>query len=117
MAALYRERIADLAATLEDPEHRIEARERLRPMIVRVAVRFGTADARGVEITLEGDLVALLSLGLSPKAVKAGASEAAGLREQVRSVMVVAGARNQRFLRLAEAQILKRASLRSYTTA
>ena len=39
---------------------------------------------------LEGDLVALLSLGTN--AAKAGAAGAAGLREQVRSVMVVAGA-------------------------
>ena len=92
LASLYRERIADLAATLEDPDHRIEARDRLRPLIERVAVRFGTADARGVEITLEGNLVALLSLGLGANAPKAGAAGAAGLREQVRSVMVVAGA-------------------------
>ncbi|MGR0189146.1 zinc ribbon domain-containing protein [Azospirillum aestuarii] len=92
LSSLYRERIANLAATLEDPDHRIEARDRLRPLIERVAVRFGTADARGVEIDLEGDLVALLSLGLSPNAPKAGAAEAAGLREQIRSVMVVAGA-------------------------
>ncbi|BAI76358.1 DNA recombinase (plasmid) [Azospirillum sp. B510] len=92
LAALYRERIADLAATLEDPDHRIEARDRLRPLIERVAVRFCTADTRGVEIELEGDLVALLSLGLSPNAAKAGATGAAGLREQVRSLMVVAGA-------------------------
>ncbi|WP_109108960.1 hypothetical protein [Azospirillum sp. TSO35-2] len=48
LAALYRERIADLAATLDDPEHRIEARNRLRPLIERVAVGFGTArHARG----------------------------------------------------------------------
>ncbi|CAO3360602.1 hypothetical protein [Azospirillum palustre] len=83
MAALYRERIADLAATLEDPDHRIEARDRLRPLIERVAVRFSTAGTRGVEIELEGDLVELLSLGLSPHAPKAGAAEAAGPREQV----------------------------------
>jgi hypothetical protein len=105
LAALYRERIADLAATLDDPEHRIEARDRLRPLIERVAVRFGTADPRGVEITLEGDLVALLSLGLGANAPKAGAAEAAGLREQVRSVMVVAGARNHRELRLPAVNI------------
>ncbi|WP_377807413.1 recombinase family protein [Azospirillum sp. A29] len=43
-------------------------------------------------VELEGDLVALLSLGLGPNAAKAGASQAAGLRERVRSVMVVAGA-------------------------
>ncbi len=92
LAALYRERISDLAATLDDPEHRVEARDRLRPLIERVAVRFGTANIRGVEIELEGDLVALLSLGLGGNAPKAGAAGAAGLREQVRSVMVVAGA-------------------------
>ncbi|MBK1842110.1 recombinase family protein, partial [Azospirillum sp. YIM B02556] len=62
LAALYRERIAELAATLEDPNHRIEARDRLRPLIERVAVRFSTAGTRSVEIELEGDLVALLSL-------------------------------------------------------
>ncbi|WP_455184768.1 zinc ribbon domain-containing protein [Azospirillum palustre] len=92
LAALYRERIADLAATLEAPDHRIEARDRLRPLIERVAVRFSTAGTPGVEIELEGDLVALLSLGLGANAQKAGAAEASSLREQVRSVMVVAGA-------------------------
>ena len=91
LASLYRERIAELAATLEDPDHRIETRDRLRPLIERVAVRFRTADARGVEIELESDLVALLSLGLSPNAPKAGAAGAAGLRKQVRSVMVGCG--------------------------
>nr|WP_255636399.1 hypothetical protein [Azospirillum sp. 412522] len=105
LAALYRERIAELAAILEDPDHRIEARDRLRPLIERVAVRFSAAGTGGVEIELEGDLVALLSLGLSPNAAKAGAAEAAGLRERVRSVMVVAGGRNQRFLRSVEAEI------------
>jgi hypothetical protein len=40
-------------------------------------------------IELEGDLVSLLSLGQSPNALKAGAAGASGLREQVRSVMVV----------------------------
>ncbi|CAO3429851.1 hypothetical protein [Azospirillum endophyticum] len=68
-------------------------------------MRFSTADVRGIEIELEGDLVALLSLGLSPNAPKAGAAGGAGLRERVRSVIVVAGARNQRFLRLIEAEI------------
>ncbi|WP_377805823.1 hypothetical protein ABNQ38_04080 [Azospirillum sp. A29] len=110
LAALYRERIADLVATLEDPDHRIEARDRLRPLIERVAVRFSTAGTCGVELELEGDLVALLSLGMSPNAAKAGASQAADLRERVRSVMVVAGARNQRFLRLIEATIPKLAA-------
>ncbi len=55
-------------------------------------MRFGTADSRGVEIELEGDLVALLSLGLGANALKAGAAGASGLLEQIRSVMVVAGA-------------------------
>lgn len=100
LASLYRDQLADLAATLEDPDHRIEARDRLRLLIERVAVRFGTADARGVEIELEGDLVALLSLALGSNAAKAGAAGASGLRERVRSVMVVAGARNHRELTL-----------------
>ncbi|PWC39548.1 recombinase family protein [Azospirillum sp. TSO35-2] len=92
LAALYRERIAELAATLEDPDHRIEARDRLRLLIERVVVRFSAADTRGIEFELEGDLVALLSLGLGANAAKAGAAGAAGLREPGRSVSVVAGA-------------------------
>ncbi|WP_109111031.1 hypothetical protein [Azospirillum sp. TSO35-2] len=44
-------------------------------------------------VELEGDLVELLSLGLSPHAPKAGATGAAGLRERVRSVMVGCGGR------------------------
>ena len=92
LADLYRERIQDLSATLADPEHRIEARDRLRPLIERVAVRFSGSNARTFELDLKGDLVALLSLGLSPNAPKAGAAGASGLGERVRSVKVVAGA-------------------------
>ena len=61
-------------------------------MIEGVAVRFSTAGTRGVEIELEHDLVALLSLGLSPNAPKAGAVGAAGLLELMRSVKVGCGA-------------------------
>ncbi|PGH57179.1 hypothetical protein CRT60_11935 [Azospirillum palustre] len=53
LAALYRERIDDLAATLEDSDHRIEARDRLRPLIERVTIRFRAAGT-GIEIGLEG---------------------------------------------------------------
>jgi hypothetical protein len=44
-------------------------------------------------VELEGDLVALLSLGLSQNAPKAGATGAAGLRERVHSVTVGCGGR------------------------
>lgn len=91
--APYQERIADPAATQEDPYHRIEAHDRLHPLIEQVAVCFSTGETYGIEIEPEGDLVALLSLGLSPNAPKAGAAEAAGLREQVCSVMIGCGGR------------------------
>lgn len=46
---------------------------------------------RGVEIELEGDLVALLSLGLGANAATAGAAGASGFREKMRSVEVGCG--------------------------
>ncbi|CAO3427696.1 hypothetical protein [Azospirillum endophyticum] len=49
------------------------------------------ADVRNVEIELEGDLVALLSLGLGAKSATAGAAEAAGIRKQVRSKIWLLG--------------------------
>ena len=83
--------------TVEDPDHRIEARDRLRPLIERVAVRFNTAGTRGVEIKLEGDPVALLNLGRSLNAPKTGAAGAAGLREELRSVKVGCGGQDLAF--------------------
>lgn len=74
-------------------------------MIEWVAVRFNANNARNFKLDLEGDLVALLSLGLSANAAMAGAAGAAGLREQVRSVTLVAGARNHRELRLPAVNI------------
>lgn len=85
-----------MAETLADPVLRTEAHDRLRPLIDRATVRFSGGDARTFDLDLEGDLVALLSLGLGGNAPKAGAAGAAGLGERVRSVKVVAGARNGR---------------------
>ncbi|KAA0570339.1 hypothetical protein [Azospirillum sp. Sh1] len=99
LADLYREWIHDLATTLADPDHRIEARDRLRPFIDRVAVRFSGIDARSFELEMEGDVVALLCLGLDANTPKAGAG-ASGLRKTSYSVKLVAGARNHRELTL-----------------
>ena len=55
-------------------------------------------DSRSFGIELEGDLMALLSLGLGPNTTKAGACVASGPRVRVRSLMVVAVARNHREL-------------------
>ncbi|PWC41752.1 hypothetical protein [Azospirillum sp. TSO22-1] len=81
---MYRDRISDLAGTLADAERRTEARDLLRPLIERVAVRFSGTDTRTFEMDLEGDIVALLTLGLGAHTKKAALVRPAFGRGRVR---------------------------------
>ena len=59
IAATYRRRVARLAATLEDPETRLEAANAIRSLVGKVVLYPG--DKRGeVRATLHGELMGIL---------------------------------------------------------
>ncbi len=85
LAGLYREKVAQLAETLKDPEIRTPALELLRGLIERVTV---SESPEGPVLDLEGEIVALIDL----------AQPGESRDVDPRSVKVVAGAGNQRHL-------------------
>ena len=64
LAEIYRKKVAELAATLADPEIRAPALESIRSRITGVTVRDGLD---GVTLDLEGALAAMLCLATSDK--------------------------------------------------
>ena len=85
LSELYRQKVTELAATLNDAEMRTPALEVIRGLIERVTVHDGPD---GVVLDLEGAITSMIGLA-QPAAVKA---------LDHGSVKVVAGARNRRYL-------------------
>lgn len=99
---LYRRKVAGLIKTLNQPDLRAEAVKILRGLIdeVRATPRDGN---RGLDLQFVGDLAAILAMGTNDKAPRLE-------RGDLSQINLVAGARNQRYLRLVEQQIPKLAA-------
>ncbi len=94
----YRRKVTALAAALGDAQTRGEAAELLRGLIERIVIRPGED---GHEIELFGELGAILQLCEERRAGGAPSRGRSGLRQST----LVAGARNQRWLRLVEQRV------------
>ncbi|WRH61498.1 MAG: hypothetical protein RSE12_14065 [Fuscovulum sp.] len=86
LSELYRRKVTELAITLADPAIAQPAREVIRSLIERVAVRW--EDGQAV-VVLDGALTALVGLAQNAKG-PAGAGRVGGI--EFSSVKVVAGA-------------------------
>ena len=87
LAEVYRRKVSELQAALDDPEIRDQALAILRPLIEKVIM---SPCDQGFEIELRGEIVAMVTLGQNagpPNAKQAALDEAARC-----SVKVVAGA-------------------------
>ena len=108
-AAIYARKVTRLTAALNRPEERQLAADALRMLIEKIVLTPGPERGE-LYATLHGDLVTILewterqAVGNAAKTTETAAG-ATGL-----SVSVVAGARNQRFLRLVERAISKLAA-------
>lgn len=107
LSDLYRAKITDLAAALNQPELKLQATELVRGLISEVRMVPEPGAPGSHEIELVGDLAGILQLAEAettkpPRAARAGRS--------IESETVVAGTRNQRYLRLVEQQIPKLAA-------
>jgi site-specific DNA recombinase len=94
VAQVYRRHVEQLQHALNHPEIRDEAMQVLRGLIEQVSI--GPAE-NGLEIEIVGEIAKMVELGIGPNAKRAN------LDEMTRSVKVVAGARNQRYLHLDHA--------------
>ena len=95
LAQVYRQQVEQLHQALDHPEIRDEAVQVLRGLIEHVSIR--PAD-NGLEIEIVGEIAKMVELGIRPNAKQATLDE-----RLTRSVKVVAGARNQRYLHLDHA--------------
>ena len=64
LAAIYKEKIANLVRSLNDPNTLIEANTAIRQLIERVQL---VPENGELKIELYGELAALLNLGIEPK--------------------------------------------------
>ncbi len=101
MALQYRKRVQQLYDALQDEDegNRIEAADTLRSLVDQIVL---TPVEDKVEIDVQGDLAGILTISTQSKNPAAGATGA--------QVKMVAGACNQRYLRLVERQIPKLAA-------
>ena len=90
MAGLYRQKVTALARALEQPETRTEASEALRGLIDAIVL---TPNQGELQIELKGNLAAMLGAAHNAKR----SPETGDLSLQV---VMVAGARNRRYLQL-----------------
>jgi site-specific DNA recombinase len=93
LAELYRQKVAALHEALAEPATRDEALGVLRGLVERVVLQ---PLEKGFEVELIGEIAAMIDLGAQNK--KAGSKEPAVPDAYRRSVKVVAGERNQRYL-------------------
>ena len=132
---LYRQKIGDLVSALSDPGVRVQAAEAMRSLISEIRMVPAADVPDGHRIELSGDLAGILALGeadtrkpsrmaraLSETMVAGGrnsrslrnegknAKTSATVSAEVSQLSLVAGARNQRYLRLVEQQIPKLAA-------
>ena len=68
-ANIYRAKVADLEASLNAPEIRVEASEALRALIERVVLTPDTDEPDGLRAELYGDLAEILRLGETGRAL------------------------------------------------
>ena len=101
MALQYRKRVQQLYDALQDEDEgkRIEAADTLRSLVDQIVL---TPVEGKVEIDVQGDLAGILTISTQSKNPAAGATGS--------QVKMVAGAHNQRYLRLVEQQIPKLAA-------
>jgi hypothetical protein len=98
LAEVYRRKVTELGAALRDPTHGAEALAILRGLIDRVTL---TPADDHFEVELEGALAGMLALALARQS-----GDPRGVPEAfLSSVKVVAGACNQRFLRLGRGRV------------
>ncbi|WP_253188598.1 hypothetical protein [Rhodobacter sp. 24-YEA-8] len=112
MADTYHDRIRSLITGLTEPFGKSEAREAIRGLITKiVATPVPTKGKRfTLDLTLHGDLAGILALSLNAD-LASGQQKTSLLQEVDVSVgFLVAGACNQRYLRLVERQIPKLAA-------
>ena len=95
MAQVYRQKVEQLQHALDDPEIRDEAVQILRGLIKHVSIRLAE---NGLEIEIVGEIAKMVELGIETNPKQANLGE-----RLTRSVKVVAGARNQRYLHLDHA--------------
>ena len=92
LAQVYRRQVERLQDALNEPEIRDEALQIFRGLIERVSI--GPAE-NGLEVEIVGEIAKMVELGIGNKGKRAILDET-----MIRSVKVVAGARNQRCLHL-----------------
>jgi site-specific DNA recombinase len=85
LAALYRQKVGDLADALRTPEAQADANQSLRKLIDKIVL---TPQPQGYSIDLHGDLAGILTLASG----KSNKTACAGLAEAVSQVSLVAGA-------------------------
>jgi site-specific DNA recombinase len=95
LAQIYRAQIERLQDALNKPDIRDEALQILRGLVERVSIRPAKT---GLEIEVVGEIAKMVELGNGNQAKRATLDEQA-----TRSVKVVTGARNQRYLHLDHA--------------
>lgn len=99
-AEIYRSKIGDLEASLNDADIKTEAAEALRRLIAKVVLSPDTAAPDGMRAELHGELASILHLASEPASAKAlrrrGGNGAPGTDVLGSQVSVVAGTRNRR---------------------
>jgi hypothetical protein len=96
LAQAYRRQVEQLQDALNHPEIRDEASQALRNLLDRVVI--GPAET-GFEVEIVGEIAQMIEIGMQD-----GSKKGPVLSERTaRSVKVVAGTRNQRYLHLDHA--------------
>jgi site-specific DNA recombinase len=99
VAGIYRRKVEHLAEALRCPQERDEAAEAIRGLIERITLTPGPMRGQ-IDATLHGDLNKILEW-----ATRTGQKNKTDTPDAGVSVSVVAGTRNQRYLRLVEQEI------------
>ncbi len=92
-AAIYRDQVAELEASLAAPESRQEAAEALRSLIDRAVLLPDPSAPDGLQPELHGDLAMILGMAMEAKPGRRGSSpSSSGTGVRGRQLSVVAGA-------------------------
>ena len=101
LAELYRRKVEALHEALADPDLRDEAFGVIRSLIERIVL---LPTDNGLEIELVGDIASMIAIAGNPK-ISAAAPAGTAAEQYTRSVKVVAGACNRRYLQLHEQRL------------
>jgi len=96
LAEIYKGKVSQLVDSLNNPAIRLQATDALRGLVEKVIVGWN-AKAKTHTVELVGELAALLGFGTN--------EDAAAYSAAASSLKMVAGARNQRYLRLLETRL------------